>query len=120
MPYDQLGPLKDKLNSIAFNVSMASQRDQTIVPFGTQPNKFVEIEQVDFYPNMLACFIAGGDKAEIKWQDKLGFTMNFDANFNPGRNRANCTAPSISKPGRFYWYSKPWFVPKADGSWYKD
>ncbi|WNC72041.1 polysaccharide deacetylase family protein [Thalassotalea psychrophila] len=120
MPYDQLGPLKDKLNSLAFNVSAKSQRAQTIVPFGEQPEKTVEVSLNDFYPNMLACFIAGGGKAEITWQGKESFTMSFDANFKPGRNRSNCTAPSISKSGRFYWYSKPWFVPKADGSWYTD
>lgn len=120
MPYDQLGPLKDKLYSLAFNVSAKSQRAETIVPYGEQPEKTVEVSLNDFYPNMLACFIAGGGKAEITWQGKQSFTMNFDANFKSGRNRSNCTAPSISKPGRFYWYSKPWFVPKADGSWYTD
>ncbi|KGK00485.1 polysaccharide deacetylase family protein [Thalassotalea sp. ND16A] len=118
MPYDRLGPLKDKLNSVAFNVSKKSQRAMTIVPFGEQPNKTVEIELIDFYPNMLSCFIAGAGIAEISWQGRERFTMNFDAKFKPGRNRSNCTAPSISKPGRFYWYSRPWFVPKEDGTWY--
>jgi len=35
-----------------------------------------------------------------------------------GRVRSNCTAPSISQPGRYYWYSKPWFILKAGKHWY--
>lgn len=34
-----------------------------------------------------------------------------------GRSRVNCTAPSKSQKGRFYWHSQPMFVAKADGSY---
>ncbi|NMP16094.1 polysaccharide deacetylase family protein [Thalassotalea sp. Y01] len=120
MPYDKLAALKDKLNALAFDLTTSSQRAETIVPFAAQPDTLVTLNSTDFYANMLACFIAGKGKAQIQWQDKKSFTMVFDSNFNPGRNRANCTAPSISKPGRFYWYSRAWFVPKKDGSWYNN
>ncbi|MDG1732597.1 MAG: polysaccharide deacetylase family protein [Thalassotalea sp.] len=118
MPYDQLGPLKNKLNSLAFNISAATQRSATIVAKGDKADTKVELEVKDFYSSMLACFVAGMDKTELVWQEKQSFTMQFSGELKPGRTRSNCTAPSISKPGRYYWYSKPWFVPKADGSWY--
>ncbi|MEW6999091.1 polysaccharide deacetylase family protein [Colwelliaceae bacterium BS250] len=121
MPYDQLGPLKDKLNSLAFNISVKSQRSATIVANGALPDTKVEIEVKDFYSSMLACFISSSGKAEIVWQDnKQSFTMNMSGPLKTGRNRSNCTAPSISHAGRYYWLSKPWFVPKPDGSWYSD
>lgn len=118
MPYDQLGPLKNKLNSLAFNISAATQRSATIVAKGDKADTKVELKVEDFYSSMLACFVSGMDKTELVWQEKKSFTMAFSGELKPGRTRSNCTAPSISKPGRYYWYSKPWFVPKSDGSWY--
>ncbi|WP_371187877.1 polysaccharide deacetylase family protein [Thalassotalea maritima] len=120
MPYDQIGPLKNKLNALAFNVSEQTQRSATIVPYGQQPDTEINLEVKDFYPNMLSCFISGKGKAEINWQTDNQFAMGFAGAFAPGRQRANCTAPSIAKPGRYYWYSKPWFVPNKDGSWYQN
>ena len=121
MPYDQLAPLKDKLNSVAFELSQQTQRSSTVVDANNPIDTNVELKVDDFYPTMLACFVAGKGQAEVKWhKDNNGFTMNFDTTFAAGRQRVNCTAPSISKPGRYYWYSKPWFVPNKDGSWYKD
>jgi len=31
---------------------------------------------------------------------------------------SDSTPPSISQPGQYYWYSKPWFILKESGAWY--
>jgi hypothetical protein len=40
--------------------------------------------------------------------DTLTVTMQQSSAITAGRGRYNCTAPSISQPGRFYWYSQLW------------
>jgi hypothetical protein len=57
-------------------------------------------------------------KQKIAWQGDNRFTINFSGDLPVGRVRCNCTAASISKPGRYYWYSKPWFILKEGGEWY--
>ncbi len=119
-PYDKLKTLKTKLNSLPFKVSKASQLAESVLPANQTKllNTQIEVEVKDFYSNMLQCFASGGIKTDMNWSAENIVEMRFDKPLKAGRTRVNCTAPSISKPGRYYWYSRPWFVPKADGSWY--
>lgn len=123
-PYDKLKPLSTKLKSLPFKVSDGSQRSETIVAANTQPEKLdktISLNLDDFYSSQLNCFVSGQGRVDVKWaEDKSGFELLIQEPLATGRVRANCTAPSISNPGRYYWYSRPWFVKKADGSWYKD
>ncbi|MDN3652292.1 polysaccharide deacetylase family protein [Thalassotalea ponticola] len=120
VPYHQLTTLKDKLASLPFDLDRQTQRDETVVPHAVDAKTKVTLNSADFDKRQLNCFVAGHGKAEIQWQDERSFIVSVDGGFKAGRNRANCTAPSNSKPGRYYWYSKPWFVPHQDGRWYKN
>lgn len=122
MPYDKLNTLKDKLLSLPFNVSTVTQRASTVVAYADSPPKLpgtsISLRVADFKPQQLQCFITGMGKVDLQWQQQQSFTMVLNTQLNAGRQRSNCTAPSVTKPGRFYWYSKPWFVKNKDGTWY--
>lgn len=125
-PYDKLATLKVKLHSLPFHIHKETQLATTVVLPNTQAHSDVLLEVDDFYPKMVQCFVSGRGKVDLIWrkpeqkyEHKKGtFRIPLQPALTPGRTRANCTAPSISKPGRYYWYSRPWFVPKEDGSWY--
>jgi hypothetical protein len=72
----------------------------------------------DFLKARLNCYISGLGRQKIVWQGEEQFTITFSDALPVGRVRCNCTAPSISQQGRFYWYSKPWFILHENGDWY--
>ena len=117
-PYDKLSSLRDKLNSLPFNLNLVGEQAQTIFNYNEATDVTFDIVVDDFYPNQLNCYVSGIGKQKIKWLDDTSFSMTFSKPLQPGRVRANCTAASISNPGRYYWYSKPWFVLKENGTWY--
>jgi len=117
-PYDKISGLRDKLNSLAFNIRLEGEQAETIFKHKEAKSINFAIETGDFYKSALNCYISGLGKQKITWNDDESFSINFSKDLPVGRVRANCTAASISKPGRYYWYSKPWFILNDDGSWY--
>jgi peptidoglycan/xylan/chitin deacetylase (PgdA/CDA1 family) len=99
--------LKAKLNSLPFNI-------KSITPSDTKPESLTPLLQVsllnkDFYQSQLACFISGSGKPQKpEWTSKLDFKISSNNEIPKGRVKYNCTAPSISHSGRFYWMSKLW------------
>ena len=118
-PYDQLASLRDKLNSLPFNITLAAQSQQTIFKKGQSTSVTFNVEVDDFNPSQLNCYISGLGHQKVIWQGEESFTINYSAPLPSGRVRCNCTAPSISEPGRYYWFSKPWFVLKESGEWFR-
>lgn len=118
MPYDKLSSLRDKLNSLAFGINLNGAAQQTLFTYGQAKDIAFDIVVDDFYKSQLNCYISGLGRQKIHWQGEESFTIAFNKPLPSGRVRCNCTAPSISEPGRYYWYSKPWFVLEEDGSWY--
>lgn len=118
MPYDKISGLRDKLNSLPFNIQLQDEQAETIFEHKKTSNISFNIETDDFYKSGLNCYISGLGKQKIEWQGDNSFTINFSGDLPTGRVRCNCTAASISKPGRYYWYSKPWFILKEGGQWY--
>lgn len=135
-PYDKLSSLKDKLYSLPLNLTVtgtqsleqfkqnsnqstvSKQPTQTIFRVNTVNSVSFDVNNKDFYQKSLNCYISGLGKQKIEWVTPEQFTINFSGALPIGRVRANCTAPSISKPGRYYWFSHPWFILHADGTWY--
>lgn len=118
MPYDKISGLRDKLNSLPFNIQLENEQAKTIFEFQQTKSITFNIETDDFYKSGLNCYISGLGKQKIVWEGDSRFTINFSDDLPIGRVRCNCTAASISKPGRYYWYSKPWFILKTEGQWY--
>jgi len=117
-PYDQLSSLRDKLDSLPFNIHLEGKNQQTIFEQGESTSLSINIVVDDFEPDQLHCYISGLGRQKIQWQSDDLFTINFSAPLPSGRVRCNCTAPSISEPGRYYWFSKPWFILKENREWY--
>jgi len=118
MPYDKISSLRDKLNSLPFTIHLKGEQAETIFLHKEAKSITFSIESTDFYQAGLNCYISGLGKQKTIWHDDNSFTINFSKDLPVGRVRCNCTAASISKSGRYYWYSKPWFILKDDGSWY--
>ncbi|MCJ8318298.1 MAG: polysaccharide deacetylase family protein [Colwellia sp.] len=117
-PYDKISGLRDKLNSLPLNIRLNGQNADTIFERNTTMSITLNVAVDDFNKSQLNCYISGLGRQEINWHEDNSFTINFSAALPTGRVRCNCTAPSISKPGRYYWYSKPWFILKEGGQWY--
>ncbi len=118
MPYDKISSLRDKLNSLPFDLSLVNKNAETIFKFQQSKSITFAITTDDFYKSQLHCYISGLGKQKVEWTGENSFTILFNNDLPVGRVRCNCTAASISKPGRYYWYSKPWFILKPDGEWY--
>lgn len=118
MPYDKITSLKDKLNSLPFNITLDEKNAQTIFEFQEQNSITFQVEVNDFYKSQLNCYISGIGKQMIEWKSETEFMIHYSKPLPIGRVRSNCTAPSISKNGRYYWYSKPWFILQPNRQWY--
>jgi len=117
-PYDKLTSLRDKLNSLPFVITLDKKNAETIYQYGQVKSVTMNVVVDDFRKSQLNCYVSGIGKQKVKWLDEETFTINFTNDLSPGRVRGNCTAPSISEPGRYYWYSKPWFILRPDNEWY--
>jgi peptidoglycan/xylan/chitin deacetylase (PgdA/CDA1 family) len=118
-PYDKISGLRDKLNSLPITITLSDKNDQTIFLHKESTSVTFNVVVDDFYKSQLNCYISGGlGRQKVEWYGDNSFTINYSADLPVGRVRANCTAASISKPGRYYWFSQPWFVLRANGDWY--
>lgn len=117
-PYDQLQTLHDKLYALPFDLKESDENRQTVYRYQQSRQISFDVQVADFKPENLSCYISGLGKQEVIWQSRQHFSITFDKALPVGRVRCNCTAPSISQPGRYYWYSKPWFILRPDGQWF--
>lgn len=104
--------LRTKLHSLPFAVSA----DQLVNPLPERnpPRLKLRIPLQDFNAGQLTCY-SGGEKMKAKTRqetDILQVVLSAEKAITQRRGRYNCTAPSISQPGRFYWYSQPWLNPE--------
>jgi biofilm PGA synthesis lipoprotein PgaB len=70
----------------------------------------------------LACYASGQGLMALEWQDEVmrEFIARPERDLDPGRSKYNCTAPSRSQSGVYYWYGYLWMARRADGSWYDE
>ena len=118
MPYDNIKSLKDKLNALPFNITLDAKNAETLFNYKENTSVTFNITADDFYKSQLNCYISGIGKQPIEWIGDNEFMIEYSQPLPTGRVRSNCTAPSISKPGRYYWYSKPWFILQPNKQWY--
>lgn len=118
IPYDDIDSLRDKLNSLPFTIKLLGENAETIVQYKQVTKLEITVDIADFNNIDFNCYVSGLGKQKIQWLDDNHLSITLNGHLPSGRVRCNCTAASISKPGRFYWYSKPWFVLQEDGQWY--
>lgn len=113
--YSNIKSLSTKLASLAMPVSNIQPPDP-VLNLPVKPFDFsFTVDTSDVSLTQLSCFVAD----EMIATDISGQTVSvhFQPKPKPGRQRMNCTAPSASQEGRYYWFSQPWFIPNKDGTW---
>lgn len=114
--YANLATLSTKLKSLGLPVISSTPASMVVAHGMVTPSFSVELANTDdFNPRQMNCF-AGSSVLQPKW-DGNRFTVQLEQPIPVGRSRVNCTVPSRSEPGRFYWYSQPFVRPNAQGTW---
>lgn len=113
--YANLDTLRTKMAALAFDLADVSYPD-TLVNTPNAPTLKLTFNQLDFHPNQFQCF-AGGKAYPAQWLSKYEVEFKTEEKLPIGRSRYNCTAPSIDKPGRYYWFSIQWILADQSGSW---
>jgi peptidoglycan/xylan/chitin deacetylase (PgdA/CDA1 family) len=103
--YAELKDLAQKLRTLAFNISDYHGVDPLVSQNPPQLTLTLKVE--DFNRQQLQCF-AGSEVLTPQWLNDNTFSVGASKPLNKGRSRYNCTAPSLSRKGYFYWYSQPW------------
>lgn len=107
--FAQMKHFAPKLKTLALPVTDYSHAD----PVTTQnpPTLRLSVDTSDFKKTSLNCFF-NGQPIVLKWLDEQSFEITASAPLRLAHNRYNCTAPSQSKKGYFYWFSQPWVFVK--------
>lgn len=117
--YANLKTLKTKLNSKAMPVIDYQPEEPLVEHENARPTIRVTLQEgetlKDMRTNALRCF-AGGSVLEPQWESDTRFSVTLKEDINIGRSRVNCTAPSASGSG-YYWYSVALIRPDETGSW---
>nr|WP_297348566.1 polysaccharide deacetylase family protein [uncultured Glaciecola sp.] len=113
--YAKLDTLRTKINSLAMPVTAVRPLHYVIGAEDVAGEVNIDVSLDDISFSRIACYF-GGDSLPITKTEK-GFSVDIQTPFYPGRTRVNCTAPSVKQRDRFYWYSMPFFTPKADGTY---
>lgn len=114
--YANLNTLKTKLSSLALPIEAVTDGEMVRDNNDTTPTLQVSLRSTDdFYRSSMTCFI-GGEAVTPEW-DGNSFSVAAPSAIPIGRSRYNCTVPSISGEGRYYWYSHPWVRADTNGRW---
>lgn len=69
----------------------------------------------DYDSDNLGCYSSNGNRLDVRVHyPRVAVQLE---SFVPGRNKVNCTAPSKSQSGVYYWYSEQWLVKSTSGAW---
>ncbi|MDP5136825.1 polysaccharide deacetylase family protein [Rheinheimera baltica] len=107
--YADIKSLAQKLRTLPFQITHYHGADPVIT--ANPPTLSLTLKANDFVRSQLQCF-AGSEVLTPEWLDDDTFTVTASKALGKGRARYNCTAPSLSKKGYFYWYSQPWLNPR--------
>ncbi|MDX1706328.1 polysaccharide deacetylase family protein [Pseudidiomarina sp.] len=114
--YSKLATLQTKLLSLPLPVIAVEPENMILEHETKRPHLQVSLkDQDDFMPGQMNCFF-GSEVVQPLWAG-LTFTLQAPKALPVGRSRINCTVPSQSKSGRFYWFSQPFVRPDANGRW---
>ena len=114
--YASIETLATKLKSLALPVVDYHPQQPLLAAGNDTPEFVVELANTDdFDKNQMNCF-ASGQVLQPTWQANR-FRVSLTEALPIGRSRVNCTVPSKSYNGRFYWYSHPFIRADQQGRW---
>lgn len=82
----------------------------------------MRLDEANYRKEALACYASGQGRIQHHWINRERGELTVKANqaIKPGRTKYNCTAPSKTEAGVYYWFSYLWMKPEADGRWYSE
>ncbi|WP_417666160.1 polysaccharide deacetylase family protein [Pseudidiomarina sp.] len=114
--YAKLETLGTKMKSLGLPITDYKPQEMLVSEGQLTPSFTVSVATTDdFNPGQMNCF-AGGQVLQPEW-DGNTFTVQLEQPLPIGRSRVNCTVPSKSQAGRFYWYSHPFIRADERGRW---
>jgi len=113
--YSDLKSFKTKSNALAMPIQQINI-EALLAPGNFRPTLELIIIDGNWKTSKLACYGPGG-KMNLEGINANTFRASPTTDVPVGRSRYNCTMPS-NQPGRYFWYSQPWFRKKNDGTWY--
>lgn len=105
--YAALRHFTPKLKTLALPVTKYLAADPVKGP--NPPTLTLQIDSSDFKTSQLNCF-SNGEPIKVTWLKPDTFSAQAGQKLKTSHKRYNCTAPSLSKKGYFYWYSQPWVM----------
>lgn len=114
-PYANLDSLKTKMASLAMPVTHNTIDNPEVTSSQLHTNMTLTVSGDDVSLNQTSCFF-NGEQLDVKQEDKA-ITVTLELDLPVGRSRINCTAPSKSMSGRYYWYSQPFFLANSAGKY---
>lgn len=102
--------LKTKLYTLAFDIA-ADQYQEPVLRHNNPPTLSLNIPIKDFHPNQIQCYSGSEGEIDVEKQvneQVVNIVVRANNPISSGRDRYNCTAPSIKHPGYYYWYSQQW------------
>lgn len=117
--YDSILALAEKLRTRPLPVELIAPESRVLPAGSAAPSLQFRLADGPYRRDALRCYVAGQDPASITWDGDVA-TVRAQRQLKPGRGKYNCTAPSASDSGVFYWYSHLWIQPLDDGSWYAE
>jgi hypothetical protein len=117
--YAGLDSLAEKLRSRPLPVTVHAPVSRVLGTPAEPPTLRLAIEPGPYRLDAMRCYVAGQEPAVIE-RNADRFTITAHEPLRPGRGKFNCTAPSESESGVFYWYSHLWLQPNDDGTWYAE
>jgi peptidoglycan/xylan/chitin deacetylase (PgdA/CDA1 family) len=76
----------------------------------------------DYRSTGLSCYSSSGERLMLIREEGAGgnrVSVQLP-DWEAGRRKINCTAPSSVENGVYYWYSHLWLVKQSDGKWYSE
>ncbi len=118
--YDDMKNFAIKVNSRSLPVIATQPEDGVLSSHSGRAELHLKIADGDFLQSAITCYASGQGKIQTQWSANGTLTVQANQTLQPGRSKFNCTVPSRTETGIFYWYSFLWMKPEADGRWYTE
>lgn len=113
--YDDLQRFDTAINARPMPVKQSGPNAVVVSDDEVPQETFLQLYEDPDRPLELACYSTAGSRLSLIATNR-GYRVTLPP-LHPGRNKINCTAPSIENPGEFFWYSKLWIVTDKQGAW---
>ncbi|RDH81423.1 MAG: hypothetical protein DIZ80_15155 [endosymbiont of Galathealinum brachiosum] len=120
--FDSIEDFEIKISSLRLPVTVLSPLDGLVSKDEAIPVMRIKLSPGNYKKEALACYASGQGRIQVDWIDHRKLIVDVKANktIKAGRTKYNCTAPSKTEAGVFYWFSFLWMKLQDDGEWYRE